>query len=314
MTEQITLSVVIPAFNEIHTAERLLRKVREVPLELEVIVVDDGSTDGTRDLLTRLRDEGLIDALVFHDVNRGKGAALRTGFQRATGDVIVVQDADLEYDPAELPELLGPIAKGQADAVFGSRFLGGPHRVHFFWHMVGNKVLTLLSNMCTDLNLTDMETCYKMVRADLLKGLPLQADRFGFEPEVTARLAQARARIYEMPISYHGRSYAEGKKINWKDGVAALWYILKSNFLPPKAKPWIPSPRQIELGAPSDRGILSPSDEAERASDVPGAGEGAAPAESAAADDGAPPTEREASDDGPSPDGGRPPLAASEPR
>jgi glycosyltransferase involved in cell wall biosynthesis len=229
---------VIPAYNEIHTAERLLRRVREIPLQLEVIVVDDGSKDGTRDLLSRLDDEGLIDVLVFHEVNQGKGAALRTGFQRATGDIIAVQDADLEYDPHELPVLIEPILDGKADAVFGSRFLGGPHRVLFFWHMMGNRFLTLLSNMLTDLNLTDMETCYKVVHADLLKRLPLSADRFGFEPEVTARLAQARARIYELPISYNGRSYAEGKKINWKDGVAAIWYVLRSNLVGPRAKPW----------------------------------------------------------------------------
>ena len=253
MSEQLMLSVVIPAYNEIHTAERLLNKVREVPIPKEIIVVDDGSTDGTRDLLNRLQDEGLIDTLVFHEQNRGKGAALRTGFERATGDVIVVQDADLEYDPAELPTLMGPILSGHADAVFGSRFLGGPHRVLFFWHMVGNKFLTLLSNMCTDLNLTDMETCYKMIRADLLKGLPLQADRFGFEPEVTARLAQAKARIYELPISYHGRSYDEGKKINWRDGFAALWYIFRSNFLRPKASPWRPAGRRI--GAPQPESV-----------------------------------------------------------
>jgi glycosyltransferase involved in cell wall biosynthesis len=238
MNDSLTLSVVIPAYNEVKTAERLLKRVRAVPLTTEIIVVDDGSTDGTRDLLAGLRDEGMIDTLVFHEQNRGKGAALRTGFEHATGDVIVVQDADLEYDPAELPTLLEPIRLGQADAVFGSRFLGGPHRVLFFWHMIGNRVLTLLSNMCTDLNLTDMETCYKMVRADLLKSLPLSANRFGFEPEVTARLAQARAIIYEMPISYHGRSYAEGKKIGWKDGVSAIWYILRSNFFSKKAEPW----------------------------------------------------------------------------
>lgn len=238
MNEEVTLSVVIPAYNEIRTVERLLYQVRAVPLQTEIIVVDDGSQDGTRDLLTRLKAEGKIDVLIFHEHNKGKGAALRTGFQQASGEVIVVQDADLEYDPAELPTLLEPILRGQADAVFGSRFLGGPHRVLFFWHMIGNKMLTLLSNMCTDLNLTDMETCYKMVRSELLKSLPLSANRFGFEPEVTARLAQARARIYELPISYHGRSYEEGKKINWKDGVAALWYIFRSNFGSTKARPW----------------------------------------------------------------------------
>ncbi|MFH1765355.1 MAG: glycosyltransferase family 2 protein [Gemmatimonadota bacterium] len=238
--DKVTLTVVIPAFNEINTAETLLRRVREVPLTLEVIVVDDGSTDGTRDLLKRLREEGLIDTLVFHDVNRGKGAALQTGFQKATGDVTVVQDADLEYDPFEFPLLLHPILTGRADAVYGSRFLGGPHRVLLFWHSVGNTFLTLLSNMFTDLNLTDMETCYKMVRTELLQSLPLSAQRFGIEPELTARLAQAHARIYELPISYHGRSYSEGKKINWKDGFAALWYIFRSNLLAPKAQPWVP--------------------------------------------------------------------------
>lgn len=238
--DKVTLSVVIPAYNEINTAETLLRRVRDVPLNLEIIVVDDGSTDGTRDLLKRLEGEGLIDILVFHEVNKGKGAALQTGFMRATGDVTVVQDADLEYDPFEFPLLLHPILSGKADAVYGSRFLGGPHRVLLFWHSVGNTVLTLLSNMLTDLNLTDMETCYKMVRTELLQGLPLSAQRFGIEPELTARLAQAEARIYELPISYNGRSYSEGKKINWKDGFAALWYIFRSNFLGAKASPWIP--------------------------------------------------------------------------
>ena len=236
--ERVRLSVVVPAYNEARTAERLLRRVAEVDLDTEIVVVDDGSTDGTRELLRKLEDEGLIDTLVFHEENAGKGAALRTGFQRATGDVVVVQDADLEYDPFELPMLLEPILRGQADAVYGSRFLGGPHRVLYFWHSLGNRVLTLMSNMFTDINLTDMETCYKMVRRDLLRTLPLSASRFGIEPELTARLAQAGARIYEMPISYHGRSYAEGKKIGWKDGVSAIWSILRYNVFSRSAPEW----------------------------------------------------------------------------
>ena len=273
MKGSLKLSVVIPAYNEVKTAERLLRRVHQVPLDKEVVVVDDGSKDGTRDLLTKLKEVGLIDVLVFHEVNRGKGAALRTGFEHATGDVICVQDADLEYDPAELPMLMEPIRLGQADAVFGSRFLGGPHRVLFFWHRLGNALLTLVSNMCTDLNLTDMETCYKMVRADLLKSLPLSANRFGIEPELTARLAQARALIYEMPISYHGRSYAEGKKIGWKDGVSAFWYIFKSNFLPPKAKVWVREERRaMPRTAAEDRAWqeaqLKPQDSAPSAQEV----------------------------------------------
>jgi len=251
---QVVLSVVIPVYNEVSTAESLLRQVDEVPLQLQVIVIDDGSTDGTRDLLRTLEYGGLIDVLVFHEDNQGKGAALRTGFARATGDVVVVQDADLEYDPCELPLLLAPILEGKADAVYGSRFLGGPHRVLLFWHSVGNRVLTLLSNMCTDLNLTDMETCYKMVRRELLQSLPLSAKRFGIEPELTARLAQAGARIYELPISYHGRSYAEGKKIGWKDGVSALWSIVRYNLLPPRADRWDPptEPSWLQRGGEPD--------------------------------------------------------------
>ena len=238
--EHVVLTVVIPCYNEVRTVESLLRRVREVPLKLEVIVVDDGSRDGTRDLLPSLEKAGLIDVLVFHEVNQGKGAALRTGFKHATGDIVVVQDADLEYDPLELPFLMEPILRGRADAVFGSRFLGGPHRVLFFWHSVGNRVLTLLSNMFTDVNLTDMETCYKMVRRDLLQSLSLSAHRFGIEPELTARLAQAGARIYELPISYHGRSYAEGKKIGWRDGVSALWSIVKYNLGSVRPAPYRP--------------------------------------------------------------------------
>jgi glycosyltransferase involved in cell wall biosynthesis len=235
--DSVTVSVVIPVFNERETVEQLLERVREVPLRLEVIVVDDGSSDGTRDLLPAL-EGSLIDRLLMHERNQGKGAALRTGFQHATGDVVVVQDADLEYDPYELPYLLEPILSGKADAVYGSRFLGGPHRVLLFWHSIGNRVLTLMSNMFTDVNLTDMETCYKMVRRELLQSLPLSANRFGIEPELTARLAQAGARIYELPISYHGRSYAEGKKIGWKDGVSALWAIFKYNVFPPRVPQW----------------------------------------------------------------------------
>jgi glycosyltransferase involved in cell wall biosynthesis len=233
--EGIVLSLVMPVYNEVQTVRRSIERVHEVPVDFELVCVDDGSTDGTRDVLETLRDEGLIHQLILQDRNRGKGAAVRRGIDAATGDVIVIQDADLEYDPLDLPALLMPILDGRADAVFGSRFLSGPHRVLYFWHRVGNGVLTLMSNMFTDLNLTDMETCYKMARADLLKSLPLKTDRFGIEPELTARFAQSRARIYEVPISYDGRTYAEGKKIGWKDGVAAFWHILRSNVFDRKA-------------------------------------------------------------------------------
>ncbi|OGU07982.1 MAG: glycosyl transferase [Gemmatimonadetes bacterium RBG_16_66_8] len=227
----------MPAYNEEATIEAALRRLREEPLRIEIVCVNDASTDRTEEILGRLQQEGLVDHLISHPVNRGKGAAVRSGIEAATGHVIVVQDADLEYDPAELPVLLEPIRLNRADAVFGSRFLAGPHRVLYFWHSVGNKLLTLLSNMFTDLNLTDMETCYKMVRSDLLKTLPLVSDRFGIEVELTARLSQTGARIWEVPISYSGRTYAEGKKIDWRDGVAALWHILRFNLTRPRRPP-----------------------------------------------------------------------------
>jgi glycosyltransferase involved in cell wall biosynthesis len=241
MNKALVLSVVMPVYNEEATVAVSLARVRALTIPIEIICIDDASTDGTRAVLERLKAARVIDRLLCHEKNRGKGAAVRTGIEHATGDVVVIQDADLEYDPSELPRLLEPIADGRADAVFGSRFLSGPHRVLYFWHRLGNGLLTLVSNMLTDLNLTDMETCYKMVRRDLLQSLPLRTDRFGIEPELTARLAQAGARIYEMPISYSGRTYAEGKKIGWKDGVAAFWHIIRANLLPPRAERYIPS-------------------------------------------------------------------------
>jgi len=227
----ILVTVVMPAYNEAETLERAARRLLDVPLRLEVVVVDDGSNDTTGAIVDRLHAEGVVQRAIHQPRNMGKGAAIRTGIAAATGHVVVIQDADLEYDPMEFPVLLEPIRLGHADAVYGSRFQSGPHRVLYFWHSVGNRLLTLLSNMLTDLNLTDMETCYKMVRADLLKSLPLKSDRFGFEVEVTARLAQAGARVWEVPISYSGRTYAEGKKIDWRDGVAALWHIIHFNLL-----------------------------------------------------------------------------------
>ncbi|MGD2153655.1 MAG: glycosyltransferase family 2 protein [Gemmatimonadales bacterium] len=222
------LSVLIPIYNERETIEEVVRLVRKVPLELEIICVDDCSSDGTRDILERLLDEGLIDQLVLQPKNQGKGAAIRAGVAKATGEAAIIQDADLEYDPREYGRLLEPIEQGKADAVYGSRFAGqGPHRVLYFWHYVGNKLLTLVSNMMTNLNLTDMETCYKMFRREVLESLEIEENRFGLEPEMTAKLALGGWRIYEVGISYSGRTYAEGKKINWKDGVSAFRCILK---------------------------------------------------------------------------------------
>ncbi|HPK65321.1 MAG TPA: glycosyltransferase family 2 protein [Thermoanaerobaculia bacterium] len=229
------LSIVVPAYNERATVAELLDRVAAAPLppgvEREIVVVDDHSTDGTRELLRELAGRGSpAFRLVEQERNQGKGAALRAGFAAASGELILIQDADLEYDPRDYPRLLQPILDGEADVVYGSRFLGGPHRVLFYWHYLGNRLLTTLSNMLTDLNLSDMETCYKVFRRELLAGLTLRSNRFGIEPELTARFAQRRARIYEVPISYHGRTYAEGKKIGWRDGFAAIWAILRYNL------------------------------------------------------------------------------------
>ena len=226
------LSIVVPVYNEKHTIDQILERIRKTPYEKEVIIVDDCSTDGTRETLRQIETSGRIASARFfyHPVNQGKGAALRTGIAAATGDIVIVQDADLEYDPAQYGVLTEPIESGLADVVYGSRFLSGPHRVLFFWHSLGNRVLTLLSNMLTDLNLTDMETGYKAFRREVFSKISLEENRFGFEPEVTAKVAKLRCRVYEVPISYFGRDYTEGKKITWKDGVAALYFIVKYNL------------------------------------------------------------------------------------
>lgn len=232
------ISVVIPVYNEIDTLNMIIERVERVSIEKQIILVDDFSTDGSRDLVESLAKEKNITA-VFHSENRGKGAALRSGFKVATGDVVIVQDADLEYDPDDYLRLLAPIRSEQADVVYGSRFAGGEsHRVLYFWHSVGNRLLTMLSNMFSNLNLTDMEVCYKVFRREIIQSIEIKEDRFGFEPEITARLARyrkpdgSRLRIFEVGISYAGRTYEEGKKIGWRDGLRALWCILKYNITP----------------------------------------------------------------------------------
>ena len=228
----VKLSVLIPVYNERDTIDLIVDQVRAAPGIKEIICVDDHSTDGTEQILETLVATGRIDQLFRQPVNRGKGAAIRQALSMSSGNIVVVQDADLEYDPSDWESLLEPIIDGRADACFGSRFLGGPHRVLYYWHSVGNKMLTTYSNMLTNLNLTDMETCYKAMRGDLARSLLpiLRAERFGFEPEITARLARSGARIYEVPISYSGRTYAEGKKIGWRDGLAAFWHITRFNL------------------------------------------------------------------------------------
>jgi glycosyltransferase involved in cell wall biosynthesis len=261
-----TLSIVIPVFNEHATVCELLDRVAACPLPeeigtAEIVVVDDGSTDGSWRLVEAYRPPERPDGVAVvlnrlrHERNRGKGAALRTGFGGATGQIILVQDADLEYDPEDYPVLLEPILDDRADVVYGSRFLGGPHRVLFFWHSVGNRLLTVISNMFTDLNLTDMETCYKAFTRAVLDNILLTSDTFGFEPEVTARVAQLRCRIYEVAVSYHGRTYQEGKKVGWRDGFEAIWCILKFNLLvknPPSAREAFL--RQMQRESPPDAG------------------------------------------------------------
>lgn len=243
LPDDLVLSVVIPVYNEVRFLGEILRRVQAVPIPMQIILVDDCSTDGTREMLREWVDSRPDLTIVFHEVNQGKGAALRTGFKHATGDIVIVQDADLEYDPAEYPDLIQPIIEGKADVVFGSRFIGEKHRVLNYWHSVANKGLTLLSNWFTNLNLTDMEVCYKVFRREVIQNIPLKSNRFGFEPEITAKVARFRmpaipgrnperkCRIYEIPVSYDGRDFSEGKKIRpLRDGTQALWCILRYAF------------------------------------------------------------------------------------
>ena len=231
-TSGITLSIVIPCYNENKTLEQIINAVSSSPVgHKEIIVVDDCSTDGTRDILKQ-KISPLVSKVIYHAQNQGKGAALRSGISAATGDFVIIQDADLEYDPQEYPLLLEPLLQGKADVVYGSRFMGGkPHRVVYYWHSLGNWVLTTLSNMLTNINLTDMETCYKAFRREVIQSIKIEENRFGFEPEITAKVARKRCRIYEVGISYYGRTYSEGKKIGWRDGFRAIYCILKYNLL-----------------------------------------------------------------------------------
>jgi len=222
------LSIIIPVYNEASTILDVVKRVEETPYDKEVIIVDDRSTDGTYEILRKIEGERVI--VLSHKLNQGKGASIRTAATRVTGDCVIIQDADLEYHPSEYPRLLAPLLEGKADVVYGSRFLGGPHRVLFFWHALGNRIITILSNILTDLNLSDMETGYKVFRAEVFKKIKIESNRFGFEPEITAKIAKLGCRIYEVPISYWGRDYTEGKKLNWKDGLAAIYWILKYNL------------------------------------------------------------------------------------
>jgi len=228
----------MPVYNERATLQQVVERVLAVPLEIELICVDDGSRDGSREILARLQEQDPKVRVLLQPKNMGKGAALRRGIQESTGDFVIIQDADLEYDPAEYPLLLAPLIQDKADVVYGSRFLGaGPHRVLYFWHSVGNSILTLLSNALTNMNMTDMETCYKVFRREIIQSIPIEEDRFGFEPEITVKIAKRRLRVYEVGIGYWGRTYEEGKKIGWKDGVRALWCLLKYTFKEPRLNP-----------------------------------------------------------------------------